>query len=186
MSDTQFKIGTLLSEHQTRDAIHIAVAPVVATESLSPGQSIVVADGNAKATSDAERGVGIVDPFLRSKVSAGSRFFIFLYPNTITGLRHQWEHPAFEQEPQKDDLLLAAERVAHTCGKTYDALIDDMRSYNWSADGSTFGGDYILDNSERYKDVPSDDWQKCWQHFERVTGEKVHDKYRSAPYTCSC
>lgn len=34
--------------------------------------------------------VGIVDPFLRESVQPSQRFWLFLYPNTVTSLRHEW------------------------------------------------------------------------------------------------
>lgn len=182
---TQERIGYLLGEQDERDAIHIAVAPVEAFDTVRPGQHVSLVEGKATGA-NGDQHVGVVDPFLRREVKPGERFWLFLYPNTIIGLKHKWRHPSFDEEKPKDDLLLVAERVAHQCGKTYEALMDDMRSFNWSMGKDGDWPDYIMDNSERYKNTESADWEKVWQHFERVTGEKAKDKYKSAPYTCSC
>lgn len=77
-----------------RDAVHIAVAPVIAGYRLSPGECVgPVYDGTQFGT--CKKPIGIVDPFLTADVLPGQRFWLFLYPGTITGLRHVWSHPAF-------------------------------------------------------------------------------------------
>jgi hypothetical protein len=79
-----------------RDAIHIAVAPVTAAERLTPGQHVgLVREGDLELVGLCDRSIGVVDPFLATAVEPGQRFWLFLYPNTITGLRHVWTHPAF-------------------------------------------------------------------------------------------
>jgi hypothetical protein len=90
--------GQLIDEHQKRDAVHIAIAPVVAAERLSPGQHIGFSDpGDTEMVgSRAANHIGIVDPFLSAPVYAGERFWMLLYPQTVTGMRHEWEHPAFQ------------------------------------------------------------------------------------------
>jgi hypothetical protein len=85
-------IGRLISGEEGRDAVHVAIAPTTAPCELQPGQH-VDRHGNPEAP-DVEP-VGIVDPYLREPVQKGQRFWLFLYPNTVTSLRHEWTHPAF-------------------------------------------------------------------------------------------
>ncbi len=98
MSDTLEKLGTILDDDTRRDAVHIAVAPVIAGERLLPGQRIGIVEGVAYR--DVRVDVGIVDPFLRKPIGEGQRFYIWLYPQTITSLRHVWSHPDFPEEVQ--------------------------------------------------------------------------------------
>ena len=91
------KLGQIIEGEQHRDAIHIAVAPVEAAEQFVPGQRVgLLADGRASGKPFVDK-IGIVDPFLRTDVEAGQRFWLWLTPYTITSLRHEWTHPAFEK-----------------------------------------------------------------------------------------
>lgn len=89
-------IGELCHEGALRDAMHFAVAPVVAHHRLDPGTDVAVTEGRAYSIIRDRGAVGIVDPFLQKEVEEGEQFWLFLYPNTITGLRHMWTHPAFK------------------------------------------------------------------------------------------
>ena len=179
----QNTMGQLISAEAERDAIHIALAPVRAMVTLAPGTH-VRADGTDKG-GDLPL-VGIVDPFLRSAVQPGQWFWLFLYPNTITGLSHVWSHPAFPATEGRTKARDLIEKVAGLCGKTYEAFVSDVRNFG-------YGGDYIMDNSERYKNVPDDLLLEMWPLFEGQTGVKPHrdlydpaKKYAGTPYTCSC
>lgn len=93
-------IGELCEKGALRDAVHIAVAPVVAGHVLPPGHHVAL-DGRGKAIAvngdrRDEKTVGIVDPFLERWVDEGETFWLFLYPGTVTKLRHAWLHPAFQ------------------------------------------------------------------------------------------
>ncbi len=91
-------LGELLQGGERRDCIHVAIAPVVCKDLiLMPGEHIgIVANHPYFATAkDCAVYIGIVDPFLKSPVKKGECFYLFLYPNTVTGLRHMWSHPAF-------------------------------------------------------------------------------------------
>ncbi len=90
----QQRIGKLAEADANRDAIHVAIAPVVAHCRLSPGQHVGLRpDGKAESMA---ANIGVVDPFLEGAVMPGERFFLCLYPGTITSLRHDWTHPRFE------------------------------------------------------------------------------------------
>ena len=90
------RVGHLIpdGEVQYRDAIHVAVAPVVAGEDLDVAMCVDVENGVAVRAFVGE-GVGVVDPYLMANVKKGQRFWLFLYPGTAQGLRHSWTHPAF-------------------------------------------------------------------------------------------
>ena len=91
------QLGQLIEDgDRRRDAIHIAVAPVTATERLAPGQHVgLVREGNLELVGPCDCHIGIVDPFLTKEVEPGQRFWLLLYPGTVTGLRHIWTHPVF-------------------------------------------------------------------------------------------
>src|SRR5688572_7679973 len=91
------RLGQLIEDgDRRRDAIHIAVAPVTAAERLAPGQHVgFVRERDLELVGSCDNPLGVVDPFLTEEVEAGQRFWLFLYPGTVTSLRHIWTHPAF-------------------------------------------------------------------------------------------
>jgi hypothetical protein len=85
-------VGQLAGPGATRDAIHVAVLPVVAAEAMDPGRKCgLYADGSAGKYP--ARVLGVVDPFLDAAVKPGETFYLFLIPGTVTSLRHAWTHP---------------------------------------------------------------------------------------------
>lgn len=92
-------LGKIITTPQAhRDAIHIAVAPVWAGERLAPGEHIGL-NRHGMAVGDVDPQIGVVDPFLRETVEPGQCFWLYLYPGSITSLRHDWTHPAFDHTP---------------------------------------------------------------------------------------
>lgn len=96
------KVGQLIEDgERRRDAIHVAIAPVTAYETLMPGEKVgFIQSGDFENVGACQNGAdkcafGIVDPYLTMPVLKGNRFYAFLFPGTVTSLRHVWSCPAF-------------------------------------------------------------------------------------------
>lgn len=149
MSDAKsLGIGQLITTEQHRDAIHYAIAPVVCGPfDLFPGQHVRL-DEDGLAILAADSAIGIVDPFLTVRVFAGQTFWLFLYPGSITSLRHDWTHPAFEDVPlpsmSKSEIWLRD--FAKTTGWEYGAMMA-MLKRAMEMGGACAGDD---DTAERF------------------------------------
>lgn len=83
-------LGSIITDpHAGRDAVHIAIIPMIATRTLQPGERLRN---------------GVVDPFLTAPIAPGERYYLCLFPHSVTSLRHVWQNPAFadEDEPAPD------------------------------------------------------------------------------------
>jgi hypothetical protein len=178
MTTANETIGKLLQGEQERDAIHIAVAPVRAAHQVSPGQRVGT-DGHG-LVSASEPHVGIVDPFLTKPVKAGEQCWLMLFPNTITTLRHEWVHPAFDKGMSESEQYLRA-------------FADRLFSYYGKPDYEReWGTPFELLISCAETGFPTDinyeaDCQptpEFWHHYERYTGRKVSDKPEY--FRCAC
>lgn len=90
-TDALETLGTIISENEKRDAIHLAVLPVAAMHKMHAGDHVGLVDGGA--SSRATTPIGIVDPFLQNAVQEGDMFWLVIYPRKINSLRHVWTHP---------------------------------------------------------------------------------------------
>lgn len=172
------KIGKLIEGDAARDAIHIAIAPVVAGQQLQPGELIGLQSAGSDVAVVCANPIGIVDPFLKTTVVVGRRFYMFLLPNTITSLRHEWIHPAFVANA--DEKLAAAkgqiQKAADDAGIDYEEIMEAAERYLKYSDYLIQGGRW-----EGHR-LPAD----FWDHYETVTGVKVGDNERGSFFSCSC
>lgn len=83
--ENRVPLGELSSASAKRDCAHVAFIPMLALRVMQPGERLAT---------------GIVDPFLKSPVRPGEWYLLCLYPNTVTGMRHSWSHPAYPNEPE--------------------------------------------------------------------------------------
>ena len=173
------KFGALIDEHQQRDAIHVAIAPVIATERLYPGDHVGLVDDTEHVgkTAPGITPIGIIDPFLRGKVERGERCWLLLYQQTITSLRHEWTHPAFAEVPKSPSAAPSREWIrsfAEGHSETYQSIMEAARAFvergEYFSKGGKFEGEWVPD--------------EFWTHYQIVTGTLVDNK--ESFFSCAC
>jgi hypothetical protein len=181
--DTQFSIGKLHTEAHERDAIHFAVMPVVANEGLKPGQHIGFTDGGYQVTAAPAapyKTIGIVDPFLAKPVKKGERFWMVLYPNTITGLKHVWSHPDIASDGR--GVGTESEKWLRDFADAVDADYHEMMNVAASHCGDNQWGDYLIEGGKwEGQSTP----EEFWTHYAAVTG-KTPKGGPTGIFSCSC
>lgn len=192
-TDALDTLGSIIGEDCKRDAIHLAVEPVTAAHLLMPGYHVGILP-NGEASTDADKLLGIVDPFLKNNVMPGERFWLIVYPRQITSLRHVWEHPDF---PDKDEeaRLQIARQVADKLNGSSQAFINSFAAdLNMTAeelmDAASrwlYNQDYTSENTESYKhgDI-ADKFPEFWKHYGKITGQDVSAVAGDSFFTCSC
>lgn len=174
MSDVT--LGKLVEGNPGRDAIHVAVIPMVAGEDLLVAQPVKLIQSKA-FDHGIEGAIGIVDPFLKKTVKTGQKFWLCLYPKTVTSLRHEWVHPAFDAKPETSADMQWLMDFAEQLGIDYDDLMDGANEWIISRN-------YLCEHgSENWRSMYSDEF---WDHYAAATGVKVGDGDRQNFFTCSC
>jgi hypothetical protein len=193
-TDALETLGTIIDETQKRDAIHLAVEPIVAPEWLDPGEH-VTASGHGCGVGE---GVGIVDPFLTYRVKPGERFWLVIYPRQIKSLRHVWGHPAFADEPEvmaaktsptskAESEMWLRDFIAHADCPDFETVIAAATGAPVEPDSYYGGPAYEIDGDYlffRGRDAHSEIPPEFWVHLEIYTGHKA--EFRPAHFSCSC
>jgi hypothetical protein len=184
-TDALETLGTIITDGG-RDAIHLAVEPVVAGETLYAGEHIGIVNG--RAIKRAKKHLGIVDPFLNEPVERGQKFWLVVFPRQITSLRHVWSHPDFPESEvdsnkfvkknELDELVEASrnwiESYAAHLGLGYEELMVAAADYQMT-------GDYLNKGSLLESEYVSEEF---WDHYEIVIGKPV--KQKGNFFSCSC
>jgi hypothetical protein len=189
-TDALATLGSIIDEKAGRDAIHLAVEPSVAAHPLKPGDHVGFVEGGVGIC---ENPVGIVDPFLQGPVMKGQRFWLVVYPRTITSLRHVWTHPAFDQEAERASRSksLSEAWLRDFCSVSdcpgYEYVMEVVTSnadssgndeYGWWKDSECIG----FRGVDAHSSIPPE----FWDHVEIVTGKKIPWDRRAKYFTCSC
>lgn len=189
MKDAVATMGAMLPDDAIgRDAVHVAVFSATAPQVVFPGQDVGIVqrtDGDALVSAKVEPLIGIVDPFIRSSIPVGARFWVYLYPRTITALAHRWSHPAFETTETAyatPNARAASEAwlrgfIAISDVPGYDEV---MREAELIADGNGYG-DSITFGVDASGEIPNE----FWDHVAIVLGRQIKGP-RARYFACSC
>src|SRR6266446_3273127 len=104
-TDALETLGTIIGPNEKRDAIHLALEPAIAAHDLNPGDNVGFVEGGVGYCA---KPLGIVDPFLKSPVKPGQRFWLVVYPRQITSLRHVWSHPSFPEKKEEIEYSISS------------------------------------------------------------------------------
>lgn len=197
MKDAVATMGGILPDDAGgRDAVHVAVFSAIAETRVYPGEGVAVLERGERDTkvmlsrAEIDKSVGIVDPFIRGAVEAGARFWVYLYPRTITALSHRWSHPAFEGAESSyapPSAKIASEQwlkdfVAHADCPSYHAVLAAAERVANGEDGSDFDPEYLHFNGEdAHGEIPSE----FWDHVQVVLGRPIRGR-KAKYFSCSC
>lgn len=179
----EVKLGSLIDGSQQRDAIHIAVAPVIAGEDLRRGQGVTFESGSTDVVRPSDtKAIGVVDPFLPRNVKKGERFYMLLNPYSITGLRHEWTHPAFGATPKPhvslSETWMRKWAKDHFSRDYYDdGGMGEQAAYEFAIRA---GHELFIGPFESARDHIDNEW---WAHWEAITGSSGQ---RGAYFSCAC
>lgn len=185
----EVKLGLLIKGDQQKDAIHIAVAPVIADQPLEPGAHVGLIRQGSDHAGLVKNPIGIVDPFLKKAVKQGERFWLFLYPNTVTSLRHEWTHPAFDSAPVPVVEELSAKVAASMAwlqeyASSINVTVDYVIAEATGNGDDCITADGVDQHGWDYEGGSLDDF---WHHIEAVTGKTFSERRReSVIFSCSC
>lgn len=180
MSDVQ--LGKLAPKNADRDATHVAVVPMVAAERMKPGSHCCIVEPGKAGLSGAPA-IGIVDPFLNTTVEVGQRFYLCLYPRTITGLRHVYEHPQLDAAKVDHRKAFSEQWLREFCRRSdcpdYDTVLEQAVAHQSGKVGWNDG--YLhIQGEDAHGDIPPE----FWEHVEVVTGQPM--RKRASYFSCSC
>lgn len=184
-------VGHLIAHPEQKDAIHMAIAPVIAGEDILPGTHIgLLADGRA-STRCVGNTIGVADPFLFNVIRAGQRFWLFLYPGSISSLRHEWSHPSFPAGSGVGSTVALAALDMAASVAWLNAYATRVSPYD-EGEGEAYSrfmasvedGTIFYHGSDLHSYGELEEPEELFRHLSVVLGRPVN--HEGFSYSCSC
>lgn len=177
---SQTEVGKILAEDAERDAIHVAVLPAYASVHLRVGDSVDLDDYGKAEPVENGKGIGIVDPFLKSSVLKGQRFYIFLYPNSITSMKHTWTCPSIDNRCE-NEYVQTLKKYAEKFEMSVDDLVQHIVTFSQGGEPLCLPFDTPDFNTDLYDAVE--------MYAGRSVKEKIEERVDldfERPFRCAC
>lgn len=168
-----------------RDAVHIAVVPLRVGRSkwgLHAGCRVKFVPGRTDSIMEVRDDddpdcIGVIDPYLTKRVEEDEWCWVFLLPNTISYLRHAWEHPAFDNPKKMNEAEAWLRTFAAENALDFDHMIDAATSADHN--------EYAV--AARDLDIGSKATAEFWHWLEKYTGRQPDQrKVDGFGFSCSC
>lgn len=203
MKDAVETMGALLPDDAAgRDAVYVAVFSARAPVRLFPGQDVGLVDSESvehgdMVVSPLAPPIGIVDPFLKTQALPGDRFWVYLYPRTITSLAHRWGHPAFVEGVAQATAKASSISPGFHYATPAMALASERWLRDWCADGfdrpsyqQLMDAVKQMDGEDEYltiygADAKGDIPGEIWGHVENILGHRIKGQ-KPTYFSCSC
>jgi len=176
----KIQLGEYAPDGAMRDAIHIAIAPVIAGANLNPGDHVGFDEDGRVSQTNRHQYIGVIDPFLTGTIRQGTQVYLLLYPGTIHSLRHHWTHPWFKEtdlveaeNPRIAEAKSWITQYAEGLGLTYEELMQGASDYI-KYDNFLYKGGLLEGHNTA---------EEFWVKYEIITGISGD---RGNFFSCSC
>lgn len=187
------QLGRLIEgDDAQRDAIHIAIIPLIIGEDymqhgerfrLKYGSKTIALSGEYE--NGATPTLGILDPFIDTfkSIMEGQKVWGFLFPGTVTGMRHHWKHPSFDKEETPENIYeVWLREFADKWNFNFSQLIE-------AGIGEGKELPYVVANGFdlHTADELEGDEEKFWYNLEMYTKKNFSPEHRKGlTWSCTC
>jgi hypothetical protein len=140
---------------------------------LKPGHHVrFVIPGNTEMVGmcHIDSAIGIIDPFLTVVVEKGQHCWLFMMPNTITSLRHEWEHPQVDGVDRKGIAEFWLRDFCAENGLDYDYILRTFTEHDYCNTGDN---EISMTMAER---------TQLQEHLSVLVGREVNHPV----FSCAC
>ncbi len=197
MTKNEPNLTKILTENDfaERDAIHVAVIPVICGEDyMQPGEKVKLKFNDTNIiiplhNNNDKDYVGVISPFLFDEkygsINKGDKVYLILKPNSVTEMRHHWKCPSVDNiKKDVGDAEKWLRNFAEEWRFDYSEMIEAATNRNQGE-----WGNYITAHGKDLHSVGElgEDYLIFWEKIEELTGEKFDEEHKEkVTFSCSC